>query len=76
MNEVDRAVLEFESGPPWVFEGAKAEAVILRFGFSLSRYYQILVRLVTDPEAINEFPGTVARIRRRLGEGEFYGRSA
>lgn len=64
MNDLDRAVLDFEASGWWKYEGAKAEAIITRFGLSLSRYYQILNRLLSDPEAEARHPMTIRRLRR------------
>ncbi|WP_304452075.1 DUF3263 domain-containing protein [Nocardiopsis sp. YSL2] len=48
----------------WKFEGSKEQAIRDEFGFSATRYYQLLNGLVERPEALAFDPLTVKRLRR------------
>jgi hypothetical protein len=76
MNELDRQILTFEDSQWWKYEGAKGEAIIIRFDLSLTQYYQTLNRLLSDPQAEREFPVTVKRLRslQQQRKVERYGR--
>jgi hypothetical protein len=63
LSDVDRAVLEFE-GSWWLHPGPKDRVVRELLGMSATRYYQILRRLVDDPQAERAAPLTVRRLRR------------
>lgn len=81
LSERDLAVLDFEASW-WHYPGPKDRAVREYLGMSATRYYQILRRLVEDPEAMRHDPLTVRRLRkvrvdaarraaeRRLGGGD------
>ena len=81
LGERDSAVLEFESSW-WLYPGPKDRAIREYLGMSATRYYQVLRRLVEDPEAMQHDPLTVKRLRkmrtdvakraadRRLGGGD------
>ena len=81
LGERDNAVLEFESSW-WLYPGPKDRAIREYLGMSATRYYQVLRRLVEDPEAMRHDPLTVKRLRkmrtdvakraaeRRLGGGD------
>ncbi|RCW40755.1 uncharacterized protein DUF3263 [Halopolyspora algeriensis] len=63
MNETDRAILAFES-EWWHQAGSKERNIRERFGFSPTRYYQRLNRLLDDPEALEQDPALVKRLLR------------
>ena len=63
LKEREIAVLEFE-GSWWLYPGPKDRAIRDYLGMSASRYYQVLRRLVDDPEAARHAPLTVRRLRR------------
>ena len=67
LSDLDRAVLEFE-GSWWLFPGPKDRAIGERLGISSTRYYQVLRRLLDDPEAEAADPLTVRRLRRTREE--------
>jgi hypothetical protein len=81
LGERDNAVLEFESSW-WLYPGPKDRAIREYLGMSATRYYQVLRRLVEDPDAMRHDPLTVKRLRkmrtdvakraaeRRLGGGD------
>lgn len=81
LGERDNAVLEFESSW-WLYPGPKDRVIREYLGMSATRYYQVLRRLVEDPEAMRHDPLTVKRLRkmrtdvakraadRRLGGGD------
>lgn len=63
LNERDREILAFER--EWFKHlGAKDRVVRERFGFSATRYYQILNELIDSPEAMAEDPMLVKRLQR------------
>jgi hypothetical protein len=65
--ERNRALLDFERN--WAaHQGDKEQAVRDHFGFSAARYYQLLGRLIDDPDALAYDPLTVRRLRRRRDE--------
>lgn len=80
LSDLDRAVLEFE-GSWWLHPGPKDRAVREALGISATRYYQVLRRIIDDPDALEADPLTVRRLRRvrdearqrslerRLGDG-------
>ena len=63
LNERDRAVLDFE-GSWWKYPGPKDRAIREYLDMSATRYYQVLRRLLDDPEAETVDPLTVRRLRR------------
>ena len=63
LGERDNAVLEFESSW-WLYPGPKDRAISEYLGMSATRYYQVLRRLVEDPEAMRHDPLTVKRLRK------------
>lgn len=63
LGERDQRILAFER-QWWKFEGSKEQAIREEFGFSPTRYYQLLNGLVDRPEALAFDPLTVKRIRR------------
>lgn len=63
LSERDRDVLEFEARW-WQYPGPKDQAIRQYLEMSATRYYQVLRRLVDDPEAERVDPLTVRRLRR------------
>ncbi|MDE3720788.1 MULTISPECIES: DUF3263 domain-containing protein [Nocardiopsis] len=63
LAERDQRILAFER-QWWKFEGSKEQAIRNEFGFSATRYYQLLNGLVDRPEALAFDPMTVKRLRR------------
>jgi hypothetical protein len=62
-----RRVLDFEAR--WTSHGgAKARAIRAEFGWTTTRYYQVLDGLLTTPEAVHHDPMLVRRLMR-LREG-------
>ncbi|GAB2507840.1 DUF3263 domain-containing protein [Nocardiopsis aegyptia] len=59
----EQRILAFER-QWWKFEGSKEQAIRDEFGFSATRYYQLLNGLVERPEALAFDPLTVKRLRR------------
>ncbi|WP_082126811.1 DUF3263 domain-containing protein [Allosalinactinospora lopnorensis] len=59
----DQRILAFER-QWWKLEGSKEQAIREEFGFSPTRYYQLLNGLVDRPEALAYDPMTVKRLRR------------
>ncbi|MFG1948920.1 DUF3263 domain-containing protein [Nonomuraea sp. NPDC048826] len=48
----------------WRYAGAKEQAIKETFGFSATRYYQLLAELIDRPEALAHDPMLVKRLRR------------
>ena len=63
LDERTRALLDFER-EAWKLEVAKERAIRERFGFSPSRYHQLLHRVIDRPEALVYDPMLVRRLRR------------
>ncbi|GHD34913.1 DUF3263 domain-containing protein [Nocardiopsis kunsanensis] len=63
LAEREERILAFER-QWWKFEGSKEQAIREEFGFSPTRYYQLLNGLVERPEALAFDPLTVKRLRR------------
>lgn len=63
LTDVGAAVLAFEQ-TWWRYPGAKETAVRDRFGWSMTRYYQVLNALIDTPAALAADPLTVNRLRR------------
>jgi len=63
LSDRDRDILEFER-QWWKHAGAKERAVRDRFGFSATRYFQILNALLDRPEALEHDAMLVQRLRR------------
>lgn len=74
LSDRDREILEFER-QWWKHAGAKERAVRDRFGFSATRYFQILNTLLDRPEALEHDAMLVQRLRR-LREARQQARSA
>jgi hypothetical protein len=69
LSERDRNVLEFEASW-WKYPGPKDRAIREYLGISATRYYQVLRRLVEDPQAMASDPLTVRRLQRTRKEAE------
>ena len=67
LEQRDLAILEFERGW-WREPGQKARAIRERLGMSSARYYQLLNRLIDEPEALRHDPMLVKRLRRLRSE--------
>jgi hypothetical protein len=63
LADKDRAVLEFER-TWWRYPEPKDRAISEYLGMSATRYYQVLRRLLDDPDAESMDPLTVRRLRR------------
>ena len=63
LTERDRRVLDFERAW-WTYPGPKDVAIRDYVGMSATRYYQVLRRLMDDPEAMRLDPLTIRRLRR------------
>ena len=63
LDERSREVLDFER-EAWKLSVAKERAIRERFGFSPSRYHQLLHRVIDRPEALVYDPMLVRRLRR------------
>jgi hypothetical protein len=63
LTDADRAVLDFEERH-WKYAGAKEAQIREQFGFSATRYYQLLNALIDRPEALAYNPMLVKRLQR------------
>jgi len=63
LDERTRAILDFERSW-WQGGGAKERLIRERFGLSGTRYHQLLVRAIDQPEALAYDPMLVRRLRR------------
>jgi hypothetical protein len=63
LDERSRDVLDFER-EAWQLTVTKERAIRERFGFSPSRYHQLLHRIIDRPEALAYDPMVVRRLRR------------
>jgi hypothetical protein len=63
LDDRDRALLDFER-TWWKLDGPKERAIRDRFGLSAARYYQVLNKLIDEPEALAYDPMLVRRLRR------------
>jgi hypothetical protein len=61
MTDDERRILLFERDHP---ENDRTKEATIRatFGFSWVRYRQILLRVIGDPTAVEEFPAVVRRV--------------
>ena len=62
-DQRSREVLDFER-EAWKLSVTKERAIRERFGFSPSRYHQLLHRVIDRPEALVYDPMLVRRLRR------------
>lgn len=63
LSERDREILEF-ARQRWQYAGAKETAIRERFDMSLTRYSQVLDRLLDEPAAEAHDPQLVHRLQR------------
>ena len=63
LTDVEAAVLELERGF-WKYAGAKEATIHDRFGWTATRYYQVLNALIDTPAALAADPVTVNQFRR------------
>ena len=63
LDEQARAIVDLER-EAWSLTVAKERAVRERFGISLTRYHQLLTRILDEPAALAYDPMTVRRLRR------------
>ena len=63
LDQRSREVLDFER-EAWKLTVPKQRAIRERFGFSPSRYHQLLHRIIDRPEAVAYDPMLVRRLRR------------
>lgn len=75
LTDHERAILDFEGGPHWTYQGAREDEIRRRFGLSPTRYHQQLNALLDRPEALAYAPTTVKRLLR-LREARRVRRSA
>ncbi|HEX9711768.1 MAG TPA: DUF3263 domain-containing protein [Actinomycetota bacterium] len=64
LGERELEVLTFER-EWWKHAGSKERAVRERFGFSVTRYYQILNEMIDSPAALAVDPMLIRRLRRQ-----------
>ncbi|HTU77023.1 MAG TPA: DUF3263 domain-containing protein [Trebonia sp.] len=62
LSDRDRRVLAFERGT-WRSAGAKEQGIAEALGMSATRYYQVLNKLIDQPEALQFDPSLVKRLR-------------
>lgn len=63
LTETEQAVLDFER-LWWRSAGRKESAILETFGWSATRYYQVLNALLEKPGAVAADPMTVRRLQR------------
>ena len=63
LSERDARILAFEH-TWWQYPGAKEEAIREMFEMSATRYYQVLNAIIDTPEAMEQSPMLVKRLRR------------
>jgi nucleoid-associated protein YgaU len=63
LTDRERDILAFEA-KWWKHAGAKEQAIRDLFGLSSTRYYQVLNALLDKPEATEQDPVLVGRLRR------------
>ncbi|WP_093171664.1 DUF3263 domain-containing protein [Sinosporangium album] len=63
LTDREREILAFER-QWWRYAGAKEQAIRESFGFSTTRYYQLLGELIERPEAMAHDPMLIKRLRR------------
>ena len=63
LDDLERRVLDFEGGA-WRLRIPKDRAIRETFGFSTTRYHQVLHRAVDRPAALAYDPMLVRRLRR------------
>lgn len=69
MDDLERRILELEKHYP-KYDGRKDHQIRERFDMSATSYFQILTRLLDDPEALWMEPVLINRLRR-LRDGQY-----
>jgi hypothetical protein len=64
LTDRERAVLDFERDWP-AHQDGKLQAITATFGFSSSRYYQLITALIDRPAARRYDPLLISRLHRR-----------
>jgi hypothetical protein len=67
LDERTRAILEFERSW-WQEPGTKERRIRELFGISVTRYHQLLMRAIDQPDALRYDPMLVRRLRRLRGD--------
>lgn len=62
LSVADRELLEFETTAPTI-RGRKDDAIRARFGYTPTRYAQLLNRIIDEPDALRLMPELVYRLR-------------
>jgi hypothetical protein len=76
VTDLQCAVLAFEARTVWWrYAGAKEDAVLAELGLSPTRYTQVLVQVLGEPEAAAAEPLVVRRLQR-LADARRAGRAA
>lgn len=68
LTDEERDLLDFEARP-WPSGGRKMAAIRDTFGWSETRYYQVLRSLLDRPAALEHAPQLVHRLRAHLERG-------
>ncbi len=63
LDDREREILDFER-EAWKLTMSKERAIRERFGFSATRYHQLLHRVIDRPESLAYDPMLVRRLRR------------
>lgn len=63
LTDIEREILDFER-TWWTEPGPKEQAITEKFDLSTTRYYQILNKLIDQPEAAEYDPLVVRRLIR------------
>ncbi|MDJ1372059.1 DUF3263 domain-containing protein [Gulosibacter molinativorax] len=63
LSELERRILDFEDAHPQ-HSRAKEDSIRADFGYSSTRYYQILGTLMESPDALRENPLLIKRLHR------------
>lgn len=74
LSDRDKAILDFER-KWWKYAGAKEQAILDRFSFMGTRYYQILNGLIDNPAA-QAYDGQLCNRLRRMRAIKARARSA
>ncbi len=68
LTDTERDILDFEARP-WAQGGAKAREIRERYGWSETRYLQVLRSLLDRPAALEHAPKLVWRLREQVAAG-------
>lgn len=64
MLDIDHQILDI-AGRFYLLPGTREQAIRDETGMTSTRYYQVLNRLIDDPEACQEYPELTGRLRRQ-----------